>query len=120
MGIPLGSLFSVLTAWFAGSFARLFTLLLNNFLAMKLVLGFIFVVILPIIINNAIYWLLDEIFVSVNQYVTGYEYTLEDVSFTGLLGYFMVQLGIPDCLSVVLSAMALRFSMSWIPFVGPR
>lgn len=120
MAIRFGSLFSVMTAWFAGAFARLFTMLLNNFLAMKLVLGVIFIVILPIILNNAIYWLLDDVFNAVNTYVAGQEYTLDDVSFSGLLGYFMVEMGIPDCLSVVLSAMALRFSMSWIPFVGPR
>lgn len=120
MAIKLGSLFSVMTAWFAGAFARLFTLLLNNFLAMKLVLGVIFIVILPIIINNAIYWLLDDVFNSMNAFVAGHEYTLPNVSFSGLLGYFMVEMGIPDCLSVVLSGMALRFAMSWIPFVGPR
>lgn len=120
MALGIGSVFSLFTNWLLGAFARLFTVMLNNFLAMKIVLGILFIVILPIILNNAIYWLFDDIFNTMGAFVEGHSYTLEDVSFSGLLGYFMVEMGIPDCLSVVLSAMALRFAMSWIPFVGPK
>lgn len=120
MALGIGPVFTLFTNWLLGAFARLFTVMLNNFLAMKIVLGILFIVILPVILNNAIYWLLDDVFNAMNTFVAGHEYTLPNVSFSGLLGYFMVQLGIPDCLSVVLSGMALRFAMSWIPFVGPR
>jgi hypothetical protein len=116
----MGAFFSLLLRWFLGAFARLFTVLLNNALAMKIVLTALFVIILPIVLNNVLYDLMSLVFDSVNSYVAGKTFELENASFSGMLGYFMVQLGIPDCLSVVLSAMALRFSLAWIPFVGPK
>jgi hypothetical protein len=117
----LGAFLTLIMRWFLGAFVRLFTMMANNFLATKIILGVLFVIILPIVLNNLIYDLMNTVFTTVNSYAATNAPTLTKVyNWTGLMGYFMNQLGIVQALTIVFSAMVCRFALSWIPFVGPK
>jgi hypothetical protein len=117
----MGALLSALASWLLGMFARVITFGVNHFMATKIILGILFVTILPIIINNAIYDLMSTMFTAINTYAGSIAPTLnQSIQFTGLAGYLFQALGLQSCFSVILSAMAFRFAISWIPFVGPK
>jgi len=117
----MGPILQAMTAWFFGAFTRLFTLVVNNFLATKVILGTLFILVLPIIMNNVIYWFLSDIFTTVDSYITATDPGLSSgVSFVGLAAYLMEQLGLFSAMSIILSAISFRWVLSWIPFVGPK
>lgn len=107
--------------WFLGVFARLFAFGAAHLGATKIVLATLFIIILPIIINNVIYDLMETVFTSASSFAAENPSNLETtVNFTGLAAYMLDALGLIDSFSVILSCMAIRFAMSWIPFVGPK
>lgn len=117
----LGAFLSLMLRWFLGVFVRFFTLAVNNFLATKIILGILFVTILPIVLNNVIYDLMSTVFSTVQTYASENSPSLQTtVSWTGLAGYMMDACGVVSALTIVMSAMACRFALSWIPFVGPK
>lgn len=117
----MGGFFSLLASWFLGAFTRLFGLMVANVVATKVILGTLFIIILPIIINNILYELMETVFASVTSFAGDHAPDMPSViTFSGLAGYLASQLGVIDAMSVVLSAMGIRFAMSWIPFVGPK
>lgn len=117
----MGAIFTALSGWLAAIFARLFTLMVNNYIATKIILGALFIVILPIILNNFIYYLLSDIFTSVEGYTQGVDPGIANtVTFTSLGAYMVEQLGILSAFSIIINAITCRWVLSWIPFVGPR
>ncbi len=117
----MGALLSALASWFLGIFTRLFGLMCANVLATKVILGTLFIVILPIIINNVIYDLMETVFETVQTYAQANSPEMPpSVGLTGLGAYMATELGLIDALSIVLSAVTLRFALTWIPFVGPK
>lgn len=117
----MGPFFAAVLSWILGAFTRLFAVMASNVLATKIILATLFMVILPIVINNIIYDLMDVVFTATSAYATEHTPGMPtSVSFTGLAAYMCEELGIIDGMSVVLSAMGVRFALSWIPFVGPK
>lgn len=117
----MGGFFAAVLSWFLGAFTRLFAVMAANVLATKVILVTLFMVVLPIIINNVIYDLMDVVFSATTSWASSNTTSLQSTAtFTGLGGYLAEELGIIDAFSVVLSAMGIRFAMSWIPFVGPK
>lgn len=117
----MGALLTAVVTWFLGAFTRLFAVMASNVLATKVILGTLFIVILPIIINNAIYSLMSTMMTTITTFAQAQNPDLEStVSFTGLAAYMLNSLGLIDAFSVVLSAVALRFALTWIPFMGPK
>lgn len=107
--------------WFLGVFARLFAFGAAHFAATKVVIATLFIVILPIIINNILYDLMTYVFSAVTDFAGSHSVEIPTaVQFTGLAAYMLQSLGLVDAMSVILSCMAIRFAMSWIPFVGPK
>jgi len=117
----MGAFLTAVLSWFLGAFTRLFSVVVTNFLATKVIMGTLFIVILPIILNNVIHSLMESVFSAVQTFAAAHSPTLQTaISFTGLAGYFLDHLGLISALTVVLSAVSLRFALSWIPFVGPK
>lgn len=118
----MAGLFRVLLGWLLGGFTRLFTMTVNNFLATKIILGTLFLIILPIVVNNILFDFISTILTQVNTYASANSpSSLQTaISFTGLSAYLLRVCGVLDALSVVLSAITIRFALSWIPFVGPK
>ena len=117
----LGAMLSLALRWLLGIFTRLFMVIVNNFAATKIILGTLFIVILPIVINNLLYDLLAGIFATIHTYASANAPTISTAfQWTGLLGYFLTATGVIQALTIIMSAMVCRFALSWIPFVGPK
>ena len=116
----IGNMLGLFARWILGISTRLFSLIVNNMLAMKVIFVTLFVVILPIIINNILYDLIEGVFTSIGTYTSAHSVALESVTFSDNLSYLINACGVIDCISILLAAMVMRFSLSWIPFVGPK
>jgi len=97
-------------------FGRLLTDNLARYIATKTVLVTLFVVVLPIVLNNFVYKLLEY---AVNTASSVNPSSLPDLtlSLTGLAGWFFSNLYLPDALTVVLSAVSVRVFLDHIPFL---
>ncbi len=96
--------------------AKIFSDNLARFIALKTVLATLFIVVLPIVLNNFVYELLEYLFESVSS--APYD-SLPDLTFSlsGLAGWFAAQIYLPDALNVILSAFAFRLFLNHIPFL---
>lgn len=97
---------------------KLLTDNLARYLATKAVLTTLFVVVLPVVLNNFVYGLL-EIAIEYATTLNGQAQNLPQIvlQLTGLAGWFFANLYLPDALSVVLSAVSIRVFLNHIPFL---
>lgn len=117
----MGAILTALSNWLGGIFARLFSAIINHFLAVKALLGTLFLVIIPTILNNFVHKLLDTLFTTINQYLPETSPVgVSSVDFAGLAAYMLDKLGIFTAFTIILTAVAARWLISWIPFVGPK
>lgn len=117
----MANFLTAVLSWLLGAFTRLLAFGAAHFAATKIILVALFMVTLPIILNNVLYSLMDTVFSAVTDYASGKDTGLETVAnFTGLAAYMLNSLGLVDAFAVILSCMGIRFAISWIPFVGPK
>ncbi len=89
---------------------------LLKFGAWKVLIFTFFTVTFPIIIKNLISDLFD-VFAGIAGNISSEGVSAANVSFTGLSGYLVQALMIPDCLSIILTAIVIRISLNFIPFL---
>lgn len=123
----MGAFLTTLMAWISGAFLRLGSWMALNYVATKFILGILFIVVLPIIVNNVLLDLFGQIFywwLAQTPFGQGLPGELAEMpkafQFAGVGGYIFAKMGLPEALIIVLNASAYRFAMTWIPFVGPR
>lgn len=120
----MGPFLTAVLAWFAGIFARIGGWMALNFWATKLVLGVLFVVALPILVNNVLLEVFGEIFYWWLGMVSGMPAELDampkSMQMVGAGGYLFVKMGLGEALVIVLNAAAYRFALTMIPFIGPK
>ena len=87
-----------------------------RFAAGKVLLTGLFIVVLPLVLNNFMYDIINMMMGMVNDNVSGTTFN-GTMSFSGLAAHFLILLKIPDCMSVLVSALVIRFSLNMIPFV---
>ena len=97
---------AVIAAFFSSTFAR-FVLI---FLAVKVLLLALMVTVLPVVLNNLFYSLIEK---SMNfmDSQTGYFESPLVYQASGLMGYLVDSLYLPECLSMLLSALSVRFML---------
>lgn len=116
----MGGLISAILSWFFSAFSRLFIVIQSHFLATKIVLVTIFMILFPIILNNIFYEILEIFINKIQSYAlsVNVDSSLFRVyQFSGLAGYFISVFKIPESFSVVLSAIAVSFTLRSIPFL---
>lgn len=108
---------------------RVLIALVTFFASHKLLLAGLVTIVLPLVVSNIIYGLLEKYFGLVQEQLTlnlpsggsgplsGSPFLLE---LSGLAGWLAVKLHLPEALSYVLGASAARFALSFIPFVGGK
>lgn len=123
----VGAFLTTLMSWFAGVFLRLGSWMTLHYVATKVIMGILFIVVLPVIVNNVLLDLFSQIFywwLAQTPFGQGLPGELAEMpkvfQFAGVGGYIAAKMGIPDALIIVLNASAYRLAMTWIPFVGPR
>lgn len=101
--------------WMAAGLARLLADKVLAWIAFKAVLVCLFTLVVPIILNNVLY---DVIEIMMNFASSQAGNSLNGgMSFTGFMGWLISLFNLPECLSVLVSALVLRVSLSMIPFV---
>ena len=118
MAAPLAFLGSALLSWFAGLFGRFLSDSLLRFVAYKLLFFALLTTTFPIVIKNLIVWVFDEIISATSSFATinGIDATV--LSLTGAAGYLASQLMLADCISILMTACIIRFTLNFIPLVG--
>lgn len=99
----------------SGLLARLIGDSVIRWLAFKALMVLLIVTVLPIVLNNFLYEIIQTIFdiVSAN---TGSS-SGQVLSYSGLTAWFIQVLKLPECLSVLMAALSVRVALRLIPFV---
>ncbi|MCF6267693.1 MAG: hypothetical protein L3J57_14270 [Desulfuromusa sp.] len=107
-----GALAAVL-AWFGS----LITASVLRYIAIKAVMIGVVVVLLPIVINNIIYKFMEKAINFAGSTSTDTTF-INSLAFnaTGMLAYVVEALSIPEAFSIVMSALALKFTLSFFSF----
>lgn len=105
-------------AMILGVFGKFLTDKLLMFVAVKALIIGVFVVILPIILQNFFTWVIEQMVLMINSNLSP-ESQLEafTINLTGVAAYLGDCFQLPLCVSILLSAMLLRLTMNFIPFI---
>lgn len=102
-------------AWLLGSLTTLLSSSVARFIAFKILLTGLVMVTLPIILNNFLYKIMDMAANMAGSYSGGV--TSWVGSFTGLTAFLLSSVRAPEVLSILLAAVAVRYTLNLIPFV---
>ncbi len=108
---------TTLLSWFGSLGAKFLTDSLLKFAAYKLLVFTLLTVTFPIVIKNLLTWLFSVLTSAVGNIDMG-NLTSATIQFTGLTAYLAQQLHLTDCISILLTALAIRFALNFIPFIG--
>lgn len=97
--------------------AKVFGDKLLGWIAMKALLVFLFLTIVPLILNNFLYDVI-EIFINlVAGHSSGLSALNGSMSFSGFAAWLMECFRVPEAFSLLISALCLRLVLNMIPFV---
>ena len=108
---------STLLGWFSSLGAKFLTDSLLKFAAFKLLAFTLLTVTFPVVIKNLLTWLFNVLTSSVNNIDMG-NLSSTVIQFTGFTAYLAQQLHLVDCISIILTAVGIRFALNFIPFIG--
>lgn len=91
---------------------------LSYFVAMKALMIALMVTVLPLILKNTFTWLIETTHNAMAQAVSGYQLESQIIQLSGVGAYLAQQLQLPTCLSIIVTALAIRLVLNFIPFVG--
>lgn len=94
--------------------AKLFTFEGLKYLATRAMLLTLFTLVLPVVLYNVYSGIVSELLTWTSSQVTGSSLTGSVISLTGVGAWLADQLRLPQCLSLLLSALGLRFALSAI------
>jgi hypothetical protein len=83
----------------------------------KAILVGLFTLVLPVVLNNLLYFLLNKIMMFVNANVSVGSGDAITYQFTGLGAYIANEMYLPTCVGMFLSAISLRFALRFIKVV---
>lgn len=106
-----------LLAFLGSAVAKLFTDKVMAYVAMKVILVGLFTLVVPVILNNFLYDILDIIMNFANTQSGSASDFSGTMSFTGFAAYLIETFKLSECLSVLISALILRTSLKMIPFI---
>jgi len=103
---------------FLGSFvSKFFVDKVIGWIAVKTLLCFLFITIVPLILNNFLYDLLEILFNFASGQSAGASNIDGNMSFTGFCAWLLECFRISEAISLLVSALSLRAILSMIPFV---
>jgi hypothetical protein len=103
---------------FLGTFlAKLFTDKVIGWIALKVVIVFLFVTIVPIILNNFLYDIIEIVMNFATGQTSGASSMTGSMSFTGFCAWLIQCFKISESLAVFVSALILRATLNMIPLV---
>lgn len=105
-----------LLSWLAGMLATLIGQSAVRFVAWKVVAYALVVTVLPVVLNNFLYSVIDGAINLVDTTTQGQSFNGQLVELTGLAAWLAQQLRIVEGFSIIMSAVMFRVSIRMIPF----
>lgn len=96
---------------------RLFADKVVGWIALKLLLVALFTLLVPIILNNFVYDIMEIVMNFANGQAGGAGTMNGAMNFTGFAAWLIACFKLPEALSVLVSALVLRLTLSMIPMV---
>ena len=109
--------FSAILGWFSSLAGRFLVDTGLRFLAQKALLYMLLVAIFPVVIKNLVCWLVDQVAAVVASVTSSSGVDSLAVQLTGLGGWLGDALLLPTCISILLSAICIRFVLNFVPFI---
>lgn len=91
---------------------------LLQFVAWKVLIYSLLTITFPIVIKNLVKWGFDLVSGLIESNIDVGELGAAKIHLSGLAGYLANCLALEDCIAILLSAVAIRFTLNFIPFVG--
>lgn len=113
----MGAILSAILGFLGTSIAKIFGDKVLGWIALKTILVALFTIVIPILLNNFIYDVLEIIFNFAGAQTADVSGFNGAMNFTGFLAWLIEQFQLPQVLSVLVSALLLRLCLSMIPFV---
>lgn len=110
-------LIAPLLSWLGSVAARFIGDTALKWLAIKIFSVTLLTVTLPIVIKNILVWLIQQIELIIQSY-SGGSVNSFSVQLSGLAGYLGDQMMLSTCVSIILTAIAIRLFLNFVPFVG--
>lgn len=109
----MGALLGMLGALFA----KFLTIDMAKFLATKALLYSLFTLVLPVVLYNVFTTILSEVMQYINDTVAASGMSSTIFELTGFAGWIAETMNLSGSLSIFFSAVALRYTLSLIPFL---
>jgi hypothetical protein len=106
-----------LLAWLAGTVASFFASKTAEALALKIILTALFMVILPIVLNNVFYDIMESLLTAANEKVGDTGTTSAVLQLSGLAAFLASHLRLPEALSIIITGVTTKVTLRLIPFV---
>jgi len=89
------------------------------FVAVKALLITLFMTVLPFVLKEFFLWVMDKIMSIVSSNLDGYDQTFQTITInlTGVGAYLGDCFQLPLCFSLLMSAILLRITLNFIPFI---
>lgn len=92
--------------------------IVGSVFGLKFFLGGVIMSILAIVLYNGLVGVIEETLNFAVAQISGVEYgSFTSPSISGFAGWFLAQLKLPECISVICSAVAIKFILRKIPFI---
>jgi hypothetical protein len=108
------ALVAILASWLG----QLFTASVARYIALKLILFTLTVVVLPLVLKGLMDWLVERSLHVISSQTAASGMTSAVWSVGGMAGWLVSTFQIPAIVSVLMGAIAFRFSLRLIPFLG--
>ena len=99
-------------------FSKFFSDVMLKFAAFKALAVTFITVTLPIVLKNLINWMMEQVILISNSNLDMDSLHSSTMTLTGLAGYLASHLLLPDCIAIIITGIAIRFVLNFIPFVG--
>jgi len=107
----------VILSFLGTAVARIFADKILSWIAIKAVLVFLSITVLPIILNNFMHSMIEIMMNFAATQSSGASSINGAMSFTGVAGWLLTCFKLPEVIAVYVSALSLRLALSMIPFV---
>lgn len=109
--------FNPVLSWAASIFNKYLVDTALKYVAYKTLVYVVITVVLPAVLKNMLAWLFSLLTAQVDQVDWG-EMSAAVIEFSGVAAWFAVHLRFVDCLSVLITALVIRLTLNFIPFIG--
>lgn len=106
-----------LLMFLGSSVAKIFTDKVLGWVAMKALLVFLFLTVVPLLLNNFLYDVIKIMMDFASGQSAGASALNGNMTFSGFAAWLIECFRIPEAISLLISALVLRLTLSMIPFV---